>query len=35
MISFIPCGSEKRVYMFPSGNKFADAKKEVASYTGA
>ena len=30
MISFIHCGSEKRVYMFPSGNKLADARKEVA-----
>ena len=28
MISFIHCGSEKRVYMFPSGNKLADARKE-------
>ena len=30
MISFIHCRSEKRVYMFPSGNKLADARKEVA-----
>ena len=35
MISFIHCGSEKRAYMFPSGNKLADARKEVASYMGA
>ena len=35
MISFIHCGSEKRVYMFPSANKLADARKEVASYMGA
>ena len=26
MISFIHCGSEKRVYRFPSGNKLADAR---------
>ena len=30
MISFIHCGSEKKVYRFPSGNKLADASKEVA-----
>ena len=30
MISFIHCGSEKRVYRFLSGNKLADARKEVA-----
>ena len=30
MISFIHCGSEKKVYRFPSGNKLADARKEVA-----
>ena len=35
IISFIHCGSEKRVYIFPSGNKSADARKEVASYMGA
>ena len=35
MISFIRCGSEKRVYMFPSGNKPADASKEVVRYMGA
>ena len=35
MISFIHCGSEKRVYIFPSGNKSANARKEVASYMGA
>ena len=35
MISFIHCGSEKRVYRFPSGNKSADARKEMASYMGA
>ena len=34
MISFIHCGSGKIVYMFPSGNKSADARKEVASYMG-
>ena len=27
MISFIHCGSEKRVYMFPSANKLADARE--------
>ena len=26
MISFIHCGSEKRFYRFPSGNKLADAR---------
>ena len=35
MINVIHCGSEKRVYRFPSGNKLADARKEVASYMGA
>ena len=35
MISYIHYGSEKRVYRFPSGNKLADARKEVASYMGA
>ena len=35
MISFTHCGSEKRVYRFPSGNKLADARKEVANYMGA
>ena len=35
MINFIHCGSEKRVYRFPSGNKLADARKEVANYIGA
>ena len=35
MTSFIHCGSEKRVHMFPSANKSADARKEVASYMGA
>ena len=28
MISIIHCGSEKRVYRFPSGNKLADAREE-------
>ena len=32
MISFIYCGSEIRLYRFPSDNKLADAKKEVANY---
>ena len=27
MISFIHCGSEKRVHRFPSGNKLADARE--------
>ena len=35
MISFTHCGSEKSVYMFPNGNKLADARKEMASYMGA
>ena len=35
MISFIHYRSEKRVYMFPSGNKSADASKEVVRYIGA
>ena len=35
MISFTHCGSEKRVYRFPSGNKLADARKEMANYMGA
>ena len=35
MISSIHCGSEKRVYMFPSSDKSADARKEVTSYMGA
>ena len=35
MINFIHCGSEKRVYMFPSGKKLADTRKDVASYMGA
>ena len=35
MISFIHCGSEKSFYRFPSGNKLADARKNVASYIGA
>ena len=35
MISFIHCGSEKRVDMFPSSSKLANARKEVASYMGA
>ena len=30
MISFIHCGSEKKVYRFPSGNKLLDARKKVA-----
>ena len=34
MISFIPCGSEKRIYMFPSGHKLSDARKEVADFMG-
>ena len=34
MISFIHCGSEKRIYRFSSGNKFTDARKEMASYIG-
>ena len=29
MISFTHCGSEKRVYRFPTGNKSADARKMV------
>ena len=35
MISFIHCGSEKGVHKFPSGNKLADARKEMASYMGS
>ena len=35
MINFIYRGSEKRVCRFPSGNKLADARKEVASYMDA
>ena len=35
MISFVHCRSQKRIYRFPSDNKFADARKEVASYMGA
>ena len=35
MISLIHCGSEKRLYMFPSENKLDDARKDVASYMGA
>ena len=35
MISFIHCGNEKQVYMFPSGNKLADTRKELASNMGA
>ena len=35
MISFNHYGSDNRVYMFPSGNKSADARKEVTSYMGA
>ena len=35
MTSFIHCGSEKTVYRFPSGNKLADARKEVPNYMGA
>ena len=35
MTSFIHCESKKRVYMFPNGNKSADARKGVASYMGA
>ena len=27
MTSFIHCGSEKRIYGFPSGNKLADARE--------
>ena len=34
-ISFIHCGDEKMVYMFPSGNKLADARKQLASYMDA
>ena len=30
MIIFIHCGSKKRISRFPSGNKLADARKEVA-----
>ena len=30
MIIFIDCGSEKRVYRFPSRNKLANARKEGA-----
>ena len=29
MINVIHCGSEKRVYRFPSGNKLADAREGV------
>ena len=32
MISFIHCGSEKKVYRLPRANNLADAKKEVARY---
>ena len=32
MISFIHCGNEKRVYIFPSGNMLADAGKELSSH---
>ena len=35
MISFVYCGNEKRVYVFPSGKKLADARKDVSSYMGA
>ena len=28
MISFIHCGSEKRLYRFPTGNNLADARKD-------
>ena len=35
MISFIHCGSEKRVCMFSRGSKSADSRKEVTSYMGA
>ena len=35
MISFIHCGSDKRVYRFPSATKLTDARKEVASYMDA
>ena len=35
MISFIHYRSEKRVYMFPSGNKSADARKYIASFMRA
>ena len=35
MISLIHCGYEKKGYMFPSGKKLADARKEFASYMGA
>ena len=35
MISFIHCGSEKSVYIFPNGNKLADAGNGVASYMDA
>ena len=35
MISFIHCGSEKRVYLFPGDNKLADARKELGRYMGA
>ena len=31
MISFIHCENEKRVYMFPSGKKLTDARKELTS----
>ena len=35
MISLIHCGNEKKVYMFPSGKKLADAREEFATYMGA
>ena len=35
VLSTVDCGNEKRVYMFPSGNKLADARKELASNMGA
>ena len=37
MISFVYCGNEKRVYVFPSASskKLADARKDVSSYMGA
>ena len=35
MNSFMHCGNEKRVYMFSSANKLADARKELTSYMNA
>ena len=35
MISFIHCESKNRVSRFPSDNKLADTRQEVANYMGA